>query len=362
MRRSLRPTRRPALRTLTGLLATAALAGIVLTSCSSDASTRAAADGTSPSTTAAPVEVEAEIPDGVTLRVGDQLDYLQTVLELAGEDGDFPYTVEYSAFVGGPPMLQAFQAGALDTGFVGSTPLIFAQAQGQGIQAVAGWATPHGSYGLVTGPDVDDISDWADLEGHTVAYQQGTAGEAAVLEALDTAGLALDDITPVNVPLTETAAALQSGAADAGVLVEPLISVYLEANPTGAVVATAEEITDRSSFVIASPDALDDPGVSAALGDYIGRVVRSFAFLQDHQDLIAQAVYVDTYGLSPERAAEVVGQAGPPEFFALPGDVLDAQQRLADLFQANGEIPETLDVSAEFDNRYNDLVAEAAGQ
>ena len=30
-------------------------------------------------------------------------------------------------------MLQAFQGGAIDTGFVGSTPLIFAQAAGQDI-------------------------------------------------------------------------------------------------------------------------------------------------------------------------------------------------------------------------------------
>ena len=69
-----------------------------------------------------------KIPAGTVIKVGDQLDYLKTVLKLSGEDQDFPYKVEYSAFVGGPPMLQAFQAGSIDTGFVGSTPLIFAQA------------------------------------------------------------------------------------------------------------------------------------------------------------------------------------------------------------------------------------------
>lgn len=349
-------------RPLLALLATLAPLVLVLAACSSDASTRTAAADDAASTTAPPVAVDATIPEGTTLRVGDQLDYLKTVLGLAGEDQDLPYEVEYSSFVGGPPMLQAFQAGAIDTGFVGSTPLIFAQAQGQRILAVAGWATPHGNYGLLTGPGIDDISGFADLEGRSVAYQQGTAGEAVLLQALDSEGLTLDDVTPVNVPVTETAAALQSGSADAGILVEPLTSVYLEANPTAEKVASADEITDRSSFVIASEAALDDAGVSAALGDYIGRLVRSFAYLADHPEEIAQAVYVDTYGLSPERAAEVVGQAGDAAFFELPGEVLDAQQRLADLFQANGEIPEQVDVASEFDNRYNQLVAEAAGR
>ena len=165
------------------------LSVVLLGACSADASTRAGDDGERPTTTAAPVELPDEIPPGTTLRVGDQLDYLQTVLALAGEDEDFPYEVEYSSFVGGPPMLQAFQGGALDTGFVGSTPLIFAQAQGQDIVAVAGWASERSAYDLVTAPGVDDIDGWDDLAGARVAYQRGTAAEAALLQALDAAGI-----------------------------------------------------------------------------------------------------------------------------------------------------------------------------
>ena len=189
------PRRRPGHRSPRHLVTTAglllALVSIVVTSCSKDASTRTTADD-GPTTTAAPVTaVPDSIPAGTTLRVGDQLDYLKTVLSLAGQDKDFGYTVEYSAFIGGPPMLQAFQADALDTGFVGSTPLIFAQAGGQDITAVAGWASERGTYGLVAGPGQDDIGSWADLAGKRVAYQKGTAGEAALLQALDAAGLKL---------------------------------------------------------------------------------------------------------------------------------------------------------------------------
>jgi sulfonate transport system substrate-binding protein len=339
------------------LLALLLLAG----ACSSDASTRSGdAEGESTTTVAQVAAPDPDtIPDGTTLRVGDQLDYLKTVLGLSGEDQDFPYRVAYSSFMGGPAMLQAFQGDALDTGFVGSTPLIFAQAQGQDIVAVAGWATDHGTYGLVTAPGEDGIHGWGDLAGKRVAYQRGTAAEAALLQALDAADVSPDDVTTVDIPLTQANSALQGGSADAAVSVEPLTSVYLASNPTAEVVDRASEITDRSSFLIATESALGDAGKSAALADYTARLVRGFTYVRAHPDEIAQAVYVDQYGLTPERANEIVQQQGVGSFIELPGEVEDQQQALADLFVDAGQIPDHVDVAAEFDARFNDLVQEA---
>ena len=333
---------------------------LALAACSAEASTRTDTADEGPTTTATPVTAPSTIPAGVTLRVGDQFDFLQTVLGLSKQDQDLDYEVEYSAFVGGPPMLQAFQAGAIDTGFVFSTPLIFAQAAGQPIKAVAAWAPEQGNYGLVIAPGKTEIEDWADLAGKKVAFQKGTALEAVVLQNLDEAGLTLADITPVDLPATQISSALQSGSADAGVLTEPLTSAYLGGNPTAAEVAKSEAITDRTSLLIAGEPTLDDAGKSAALADYIQRLVRAYDYLEDHPEQIAQAVYVETYGLTPERAAELVEESGPTSFIELPGDILEQQQKLADLFHANGEIPEEIDVSQEFDTRFNDLVEEAA--
>ncbi len=335
----------------------ALLAAVVLTAllaaCGSSA---ARTDAASPAGTAPPATLATHVPAGTTLRVGDQLDYLQLVLSLSGQDKGLPYKVDYGAFIGGPPMLQAFQAGAIDTGFVGSTPLIFAQAGDQGIAAVAGWASQHSSYTLLTAPGETGVKRWADLKGKKVAFQQGTAGEAVVLEALASAGLTLSDITPVNVVQTQVTAALQGHSADAGVSVEPLTSVYLAKNPTATQAGTADAITDRSSFLIATRSALQDPAKAAALGDYIARLVRGFAYLRAHPELVAQAVYVKQYGLTPARAAVIQQQVGPTSFLSLPGSVQPAQQHLADLFHSAGEIPATLDVAQEFDTRYNQLV------
>ena len=51
---------------------------------------------------------------------------------------------------------------------------------------------------------------------------------------------------------------------------------------------------------------------------------------------------------------------GGTSFVTLPGEVLKAQQTLADLFYAAGEIPAKVDVKKEFDTRYN-AVVQAAG-
>jgi sulfonate transport system substrate-binding protein len=346
-----RVTWRPVRSAIPVVLALAVIAG-----CSSSASTRSADTTGDTEPVAKQVSLPRTVPAGTELRVGDQLEYLQTILKLAGEDKDFPYDVTYAAFIGGPPMLQAFQGGAIDTGFIGTTPLIFAQAQGQDLRAVAGWANEKGTYGLLTAPGVTDIKGWKDLAGRSVAYQRGTAAEAVLLQALDAAGVDPGDVTTVDVPVTQVSAALQGGSADAGISTEPLTSGYLTANPTAKQVDRAREITDRSSFLIAASSTLDDAGKEAALADYIGRIVRSFNYLRDRPELVADAVYVKQYHLTPERAKEIIAETGVASFFALPGEVKAQQQKLADLFFGAGQIPAKVNVDGEFDPRFNDLV------
>ena len=303
----------------------------------------------------------AAIPRGTVLRVGEQLKNLSTVLALGHQNQGFAYQVQYSEFVGGPPMLQAFEGGALDIGFIQSTPLIFAQAAGQSVAAIAGWASSGSAYALVTGPGVRGIASWADLKGKRVAFQEGTALESAALEGLHSAGLSLHDIIPVNVPATQVAAALQGGSADVGIEVEPLLSAYLQTNPTAHVIAHPDALTEKSDFLVATSSALSDKGVAAAMADYISRLIKAYAYLKAHPQGVITTVYEGQYGLSARRAAEVASEIGPSSFFKLPGAIIAAQQNLADLYQAAGTIPQRVNVSKEFNSRFNALIATAAG-
>ncbi len=337
----------------TAALVGLALAGMLLAACGGSSSSSSTTSTAAKATTAS----ASSIPAGTVLRVGEQLQNLKTLLSISGQDKNFPYTVQYSEFVGGPSMLQAFEGGSLDVGFVYSTPLIFAQAAGQTIRAVTGWASQGSGYGLVSAPGVDSITGWAGLKGKRVAYQEGTASQTVLLEGLQSAGLSLSDVTSVNLPTTQIAAALQGGSADAGITVEPLLSVYLEANPTAHVISYGNRIIDRAGFLIATGTALSDPAETAAIGDYISRLVKAYQYLNAHPEAAIQQVFIDQYHLSPARAAEVAKREGPTTFLQLPGDVLADQQEAADLYFAAGQIPHKVDVAKQFDPRFNNLVA-----
>lgn len=327
----------------------------LVAACSSDASTRS--DSSPTTTSAAPVELPEEIPEGVTLRIGDQFEYLQTILEIGGQAEDFAYDIDYSSFLGGPPMLQAFQAGELDAGFIGTTPLIFAQAADQSLRGVAAWASEHGSfYRLVTAPGVDDIDGWADLEGRSVAFQKGTANEAALLQGLESVGLELSDVTVVDVTSIQITATLEGGSADTAIHVEPLVSAYLANNPTARVVETPSAITDRTQLLITTDDLLDDDGKTAALADYLSRLVRAVEAIRTGDGARAAQVFEQVYGLTPERSQELLEENGQTAFYEIPGDLLDQQQKLADLFFENDQIPARIDVAGSFDTRFNVVV------
>ncbi len=298
----------------------------------------------------------ATIPPSTVLRVGEQLKNLSTALQLGHQNQNFPYQVQYSEFVGGPPMLQAFEGGSIDVGFIQSTPLIFAQAANQHVTAVAGWATSGSSYALVSAPGQHSIKSWAGLKGKRVAFQEGTAPESALLEGLKSAGLSLHDITIVNLPTTQVAAALQGGSADAAIEVEPLLSVYLQANPTAQVIAHPAAVTEKSSFIVATSSALGNKGVSAALADYITRLIKAYQYLAVHPQAVIQTIYEGQYGLKPARAAYVAKVVGVSKFFPLPGSMLGPQQNLANLYLAAEVIPAHVSVTPEFDSRFNTLV------
>jgi len=332
---------------LAGTLTSATLATATAISSLAGASSRSARHTRSAET----------IPPGTVLRVGEQLKNLSTVLALGHENQNFAYQVQYSEFVGGPPMLQAFEGGALDVGFIQSTPLIFAQAAGQHITAVAGWASTGSAYALVSAPGQHSIKGWAGLKGKRVAFQEGTALEGALLEGLKSAGLSLHDITPVNVPATQVAAALQGGSADAGIEVEPLLSAYLQANPTARVITHPAGLTEKAEFLIAPSSALANQGVSAAVSDYITRLIKAYQYLAVHPQPVIQTVYEGQYGLTASRAAYVANLVGPSKFFTLPGAMLGPQQNLANLYLAAGAIPAHVNVKPEFDARYNSLVS-----
>jgi sulfonate transport system substrate-binding protein len=304
-----------------------------------------------------PVSVSTSVPSGTTLRVGDQLSGLQTILK-SGNQGSLPFNVDWSSFLGGPPMLQAFQAGAIDVGLVGTTPTIFAQAAHQNIVAVAAYGSANSADDLVTAPG-EHITSWKQLKGKKVAYQQGTVAEAVVLAGLKSAGLKLADITPVNLPVTEATPALENHSADAAVLVQPLTDGYLKQNPTASIVQVASGDSARLTYIIASKSALADPAKSAAIASLLKSIVKAYSYINTHQADFVQLQYVKQYGLTTAEGTKLIQELGKTTFVPIGSSLYAAQQAQANLFTAAGEIPTHINTNVEFDPRFNAVIAAA---
>jgi len=298
---------------------------------------------TEPTTPTAP-----SIPDGITLRVGDQGGGLEIPLRLSGELDDLPYEVEFATFASGPLVNEAFAAGAIDVGIMGDTPALLSYASGLDTTVVGIRANDGVAMTLVARPG-SDIESLEDLEGKKVAWTTGSNQHGFVLRALDSVGLSQDDVEQVNVPLTDVANVLASEQADAAVIYEVFRAPYLAEHPDAVELVDLRDFTRSYIYLLGLRDVVEDPGKAAALEDLVGRLARSGVWVDEHPDEFIQAYYVDGQKQTPEYGKIAHEAQGFTEWVEVGGDAQASQQEQADLFYEAGFLPDPVDLSGQFD-------------
>ncbi len=103
--------------------------------------------------------------------------------------------IKWIDFQFGPPLLEAINVGAVDFGFVGDAPPIFAQAGNAKIRYVAA-VKSEGTTQAIIVPQDSPIKTLADLKGKRVAFGKGSSAHNLLVAALEKAGLSWSDITP----------------------------------------------------------------------------------------------------------------------------------------------------------------------
>jgi sulfonate transport system substrate-binding protein len=312
----------------------------------------ATADAMTPATV-----VDPEVPAGTQLRLGDQSQYLELPLTLSGELATAPAEYVFSNFQGGPPLLEAFNAGELDVGFVGDVPPIFAQAAGQDVVIVATAVTQGTGMALVVPPG-SDVESVADLAGQPVAYTTGTALQGFALAAFEEAGLEPGDVQQVELIIPDILGAVRSGDVAAGVLVDPMLSQYLLEEPDARILRDGTGLTTGHQYIIASRDAIADPAKGPAIQDLLRRLIRGSQWRREHPAEFDQAYYVDGLGQSEELSDLVAERIGDFVYQPIDDETIAVQQRLADLLYEGGALPDELDVSEAFDTTFNPAVAD----
>jgi sulfonate transport system substrate-binding protein len=152
---------------------------------------------TEPETAASPAKAPQSAP--LTLRVGYQKIGAPFLLKERSESLQAALSkhnahAEWIEFQAGPPILEAMRGGAVDIGYTGETPPVFAQAGGVPFVYIAREVGAPSSEAILV-PKDSKLTSVADLKGKKVALNRGSNVHYLLLRALESAKLSIQDIT-----------------------------------------------------------------------------------------------------------------------------------------------------------------------
>ena len=279
-----------------------------------------------------------------TFTIGDNGgDGSQALARITGAFDSAPYKVRFARFTYGPPLIQAAASGDIDLGSVGDVPPITGAAKEYGfkIVAVARSLSPTQPEENIIVPKGSALRTLADLRGRTIAVPQGSSAHGLVLNALKSAGLALDDVHLVFLDPAAGATAFATGKVDAWAIWNPQSAIAIE-HGARILAKGLPPIDQTSSYYVASDTSPKDPARRAALTDLLERLAHEFAWAVRHPGQYAQAIsQEDGIPLSDAKAALAAQETRvtPVE----PSDIA-AEQRLGDAFRQAGQISKNVDV------------------
>jgi sulfonate transport system substrate-binding protein len=249
------------------------------------------------------------------------------------------YSVVWTEFPSGPPLLEAINVGAIDFGNTGEAPPIFAQAAGAPIRYVA-YEPPAPKGEAILVPKDSPLKSVAHLKGKKVAFNKGSNVHYLVVKALEKAGVKYSDITPVFLSPSDARAAFERGSIDAWAIWDPF-QAAAESAVEARTLTDGTDTVDNHQFYLSSqkfvetePKALE--AVLAGL-----REVDEWA----KADIHAVAEQLSPSVGLPVPVLEVALKRQSYGIQPIDAQLIEKQQKLADTFLALGLIPKAISVS-----------------
>lgn len=230
-------------------------------------------------------------------------------LYLARDFGWLPETVTLSSGSSAKDSMNGLISGDLDGAALTLDETIRVMSEGVELVVVAVANVSAGADALVTRPH---ISELADLRDQRVAVELGGVSGIMLLRILEVAGLDLDDITRVDLPVSQHVEAWSRGEIDASVSYEPTASALV--NSGGVRLFDSREMPETifDVLVVTRQKADSRPGVVRDL------VAAHFAGLQHLVRSMHDAVYrvASRQGIQPEDVRSALATVMLPDLAA----------------------------------------------
>jgi sulfonate transport system substrate-binding protein len=277
-----------------------------------------------------------------TLLVGDQRGGSKVVLDAIHALDGLPYRIEWSNFPNAAPLLEALNAGAIDTGIGGDAAFIFSIGSGAKIKAIGAQRYEGPGPVLVVRGD-SPIRTMDQIAGKRIATPRGSVSHNLILAALENQGRPLDAVTFAFLSPQDGQAAMQGGSVDGWAIWDPYSE--LAARGGARIVAGGEGLVPSYALVFGRDGAIADK--RPLLTDYYRRLRQGWEWGAAHGDDYAALLTKET-GVPLEVWRAVAGRTK-----RLPAPIdatlIADQQKTADRYLRAGLIEKKIDVRQGFD-------------
>ncbi|MEB3754489.1 aliphatic sulfonate ABC transporter substrate-binding protein [Acinetobacter sp. MD2(2019)] len=278
-----------------------------------------------------------------TLSIGYQKAALKLIVAQKNKifEQEFPNTkIEWKEFPAGPQTLEALSVGAIDVGYTGDTPVIFARAAGKAVNYLGYEKSSQFAHALLVGVN-SPIKNIQDLKGKRIALTKGSSAHNFLSELLKKAGLTWSDIQPIWLSPADARAALDKQSVDAWAIWDPYASAA-EIQGNARVLIDSKDLPQAYSFYLSSPQFLQAHASEA--NKIIAGLNKADEWINAHPDQTAQ-ILADSTGLDIKVTQRVIDKKPKPATVSyLSADVIQAQQQIADFFYNAKLIPQPVKI------------------
>jgi len=236
-------------------------------------------------------------------------------------------------------LLEALNVGAIDFGYVGEAPPVFAQAAGANfVYSAYEIPTPNAEGILV--PKDSPIKTVAELKGKKIAFNKGSDVHWLVVALLKKAGLSYSDIQPVYLAPADARAAFEKGAVDAWAIWDPFQAAAEKQISARRLATGVGAVSHHQFFLSARPFAEQHGDIIKILLEEVGKEgqwIRANTKEAAAQLAPIQGLDADVIEVGLKRYEHIFKPVDAP--------VLQEQQRIADTFFELKLIPKKINVS-----------------
>jgi sulfonate transport system substrate-binding protein len=300
-------------------------------------------------------EAALTVDPNTTLAVADQSEFVRHLLEASGEAPKLEFKASFPNFAGGPAILEAMRAAALDIAYVGDTPPIQARAAGTLLPIIGTFTREVAQYRLTSRPGLV-INKLAELEGKKLSYVEGSGRQVFLIEALNRAGISLKDVELVNLRVADLPDAVRSGAVDVAVLTEPHVTRLTKQAGASPVLDPVErQILPSTSYFYARPAALADPKKVAAIESFLGAFTRGAKWANTNRLVWGKFYYTDFQRISSDDTAVILA-AESPLVLQTSTEAIAHHQKLIDILYQAGSLKERFDAKTSFVSTFDPVI------